>query len=417
MSKLMTSHDAPRKSGESSKAPLREWDLAMKDVIGGDDFSGAFKGLTNPPTPSGRPSLDPARQSFQSQLSKSKDQYIGGTSTASTETPSSVNSLLGTGSETLRLLSRPEGISMPETPEPAPSRRMPSPIQSTNSDDVFLTPTTTTSSTATTEIVAGQDTASTTPTSSSSFHVPPTSELKTPVVEQSLGLSPRSSLRLPQRSPNPFNTANSNASGNSSTGGGPSSPTHNPRISTLRSHYRQSLNRSPPTSAVSSPTTSLSNNPLNSGNLPTSLVRPSLDVAREIRRGSREFRSSRVQPRANASASEPALVSEKPSVAEDGLLATGGRDPYRTVRLVPSANSMLGMTERQSSTYSQPGSSSALSMSSTTDLTSSRYPSSTRMVIDPDEVESRAKEFSSKCWGEDESFLALDKIAEWLGGV
>ena len=35
---------------------------------------------------------------------------------------------------------------------------------------------------------------------------------------------------------------------------------------------------------------------------------------------------------------------------------------------------------------------------------------------DSGDVEARGKELASRCWAEDEDFLAKEKIAEWLGG-
>ena len=34
---------------------------------------------------------------------------------------------------------------------------------------------------------------------------------------------------------------------------------------------------------------------------------------------------------------------------------------------------------------------------------------------DTADIESRGKELATRCWEEDEEFLAKDKIAEWLG--
>jgi len=31
-------------------------------------------------------------------------------------------------------------------------------------------------------------------------------------------------------------------------------------------------------------------------------------------------------------------------------------------------------------------------------------------------MDTRGKELAARCWGEDEEFLAREKIAEWLGG-
>ena len=34
-----------------------------------------------------------------------------------------------------------------------------------------------------------------------------------------------------------------------------------------------------------------------------------------------------------------------------------------------------------------------------------------------EELDERAREFATKCWNEDDTFLAKEKIAEWLGGT
>ncbi|KAG5645208.1 hypothetical protein DXG03_006726 [Asterophora parasitica] len=57
------------------------------------------------------------------------------------------------------------------------------------------------------------------------------------------------------------------------------------------------------------------------------------------------------------------------------------------------------------------------------DLALSRFSSTTQSTAglstgpeDSAEMETRAKELASRCWNEDEEFLAKEKIAEWLGG-
>ncbi|KAG6917832.1 hypothetical protein DXG01_000892 [Tephrocybe rancida] len=60
---------------------------------------------------------------------------------------------------------------------------------------------------------------------------------------------------------------------------------------------------------------------------------------------------------------------------------------------------------------------------SVNDLILTRFPSvahsaaqSTNLTEDTMDMETRAKELASRCWAEDEDFLAKEKIAEWLGG-
>ena len=112
----------------------------------------------------------------------------------------------------------------------------------------------------------------------------------------------------------------------------------------------------------------------------------------------------RVQHRSVASSSEPSLI---PAREDDNI---SGRDPKRTVRLVPSSTS-VGWPEAASPSLS-------LSMSSQTDLTEEigngkPLPPAREESLD---IEARAKDFAVKCWTEDEDFLAKEKIAELLGG-
>ena len=114
----------------------------------------------------------------------------------------------------------------------------------------------------------------------------------------------------------------------------------------------------------------------------------------------------RVQHRSIASSSEPSLIPAQRDEDKKG-------DAARTVRLVPSSTS-VGWPEAASPALS-------LSLSSQTDLTedtsTGRVSSSAASRDDPSDIESRAKELASKCWTEDEDFLARERIAEWLGGT
>ena len=49
-------------------------------------------------------------------------------------------------------------------------------------------------------------------------------------------------------------------------------------------------------------------------------------------------------------------------------------------------------------------------------ISSSHSPARTNPPEESTDINSRGKELASKCWAEDEEFLAKDKIAEWLGG-
>lgn len=95
----------------------------------------------------------------------------------------------------------------------------------------------------------------------------------------------------------------------------------------------------------------------------------------------------RVQHRSVASTSEPSLIN--PQKAFTLPSPTTGRLPEaaRTVRLLPST----------------PPRASAQAL--------------TRRGSDTEDVEARGKELGTRCWNEDETFLAREKIAEFLGGT
>ncbi|KAH9946988.1 hypothetical protein B0H21DRAFT_822341 [Amylocystis lapponica] len=98
---------------------------------------------------------------------------------------------------------------------------------------------------------------------------------------------------------------------------------------------------------------------------------------------SRESNRLRAQHRSAASNSEPSLVPNR----DDGR-----------------ALSVLSASSQQDLTAS--------------DLVVTRFASrnSPSKVEDSADLEARGKELASRCWAEDEDFLAKDKIAEWLGG-
>lgn len=115
----------------------------------------------------------------------------------------------------------------------------------------------------------------------------------------------------------------------------------------------------------------------------------------------------RVQHKSTASASEPALVPIRDEIRD--------RDHKHTVRLVPSSPS-VGWPETTSAI--------SVSISSQTDLTgedgfTSRKASSapSRDESSGADLDARGQDLATKCWTEDEDFLARDKIAEWLGGT
>lgn len=390
-------------------SPLGNWDLEMQDVIN-RSFSGSFNGLAPSPRKEGaRPHT--ARDRVLSNLVSKADQTrlkeaadgrpsissVSSSPTNPLRTPArnSTSVLVSTPDsiQSIRLVSPPRRASVPPTTADDDLHRVPSTSSTTPSSDVFLTPPSSANA-------------------SQTFVLPITSELLGPSPRQASGssqltfnssltvssstssellpsqmVSPRStSLRLPTRSPNPFGSSLSVQSRDQLT----TSPSPNPRVTTLRSHGR-SINTRPASATIVGPTS------------PRVSVEP---------RGSREYMRSRVQPRAAASASEPMLVGGHPptsgrlsaSMAEDG-----SRGDPRTVRLVSSSTSML---ERGSSSRPSP----PISLSSQTDVSLMRKPSNSH-TMDPEELDSKAKELAAKCWAEDETFLGKEKIAEWLGGT
>jgi len=534
----------PRQSKDSSQGPpqLRDWDIAMRNVLDADDFSGAFKGFTNPATPRKdrgkgaiesesrskqhlkhqqqpppRPSASDTRESDDVALSLTSVPRTSVSSTGSSATLSSMpvgsapllppggpppkEMLRLIGNPSLHLRHGPESVPLPDTGSNGSNvRPPPSPTLSTPSEDVFYDAESMRSSLSTgynaydaadgpkTPIAARLQIPSPSTTSSSGPSTPDgrlssgvSLEPRTPV------FSPRTSVRLPARSPNPFNPSGYAQQALASAGNQPStmkaaaastpalgSTTSNARaMPTLRSastgggHSRQSPSRS----------TIAGSNPISSAALTDAKSpRPgSLDV-RLPRSSGRDHSESvyPVQPRAVASSSDPILNSTgaladqartlTPSsnggstasatgyVGEDGAIlsqdasgTSSGGATNRTIRLVGAGASVASVgaisTASGSSggtggantlgsssiyTHSYAGASSAVSMSSysQTDLILSRYPSSSKMAqaaaagatADPEELEARAKVCAEKCWGEDETFVPSEKIAEWLGG-
>ncbi|SJK97632.1 uncharacterized protein ARMOST_00885 [Armillaria ostoyae] len=137
-------------------------------------------------------------------------------------------------------------------------------------------------------------------------------------------------------------------------------------------------------SPIVPPRTSSLQMPTRSGIGPTSFSSPRGRGSSPLR-GTPGSRGLRGMHRSTASSSEPSLI-------PDG-------DVARIISRAP-ANSQQDLT-----VY---------------DLSLSRYPSSSHSPArgdDPTDIESRAKDLATRCWHEDEDFLAKDKIAEWLGGT
>jgi PH/SEC7 domain-containing protein len=112
---------------------------------------------------------------------------------------------------------------------------------------------------------------------------------------------------------------------------------------------------------------------------------------------SRDLGRLRVQHRSAASSSEPSLIptGDGASVREQSL----------SIRLVPSSQRVISwntVSPTRNLGFQQDLSISDLSQANGED-------GSSDMAV-------RGKELASRCWAEDEQFLAKEKIAEWLGG-
>ncbi|KAF8893380.1 hypothetical protein BD779DRAFT_1046084 [Infundibulicybe gibba] len=151
----------------------------------------------------------------------------------------------------------------------------------------------------------------------------------------------------------------------------PPSPIVPPRISSLQTPVRSS---SRPHSIGSPRTTSPRHG--------TSPLRSRTGGSGGVGHNPRDAARLRIMHRSTASSSEPSLI---PS-GDDGVLSPGRRSSQQDLTV--------------------------------NDLTLARFPSSSRPFVADEntDMETRGKELASRCWNEDEDFLAKDKIAEWLGG-
>jgi len=114
--------------------------------------------------------------------------------------------------------------------------------------------------------------------------------------------------------------------------------------------------------------------------------------------GSRDSPNSRIHHRSTASNSEPSLIPHDDPPT---------RDDSQRVRLVPSVGSSFSRSETVSPiTPPDIGSTGDLVVLSGSDAIPGEEP----------DIDSKAKSLASRCWAEDEEFLAKEKIAEWLGG-
>lgn len=113
---------------------------------------------------------------------------------------------------------------------------------------------------------------------------------------------------------------------------------------------------------------------------------------------SRDSYRSRIHHR-TASSSEPSLI----SAGDEARV----RERSNSIRLVSHSNAM----------------SPTLAVSSHQDLITNdlRHPSNPSLSPatgdENSDIEIRGKELASRCWAQDEEFLAKEKIAEWLGGL
>jgi PH/SEC7 domain-containing protein len=125
----------------------------------------------------------------------------------------------------------------------------------------------------------------------------------------------------------------------------------------------------------------------------------------------------RVLHRSTASSSEPSLISavddararvhasSSSSTTLDLAPSTGDFDSLLARAAAGSAGSTIAL-RRGSEPYTSPDSANFVT-SSTPLITNDEL---------PDDMEARGKELASRCWNENEDFLAKEKIAEWLGG-
>lgn len=107
----------------------------------------------------------------------------------------------------------------------------------------------------------------------------------------------------------------------------------------------------------------------------------------------------KMHSRSQASASEPALL---------GMLgpktnAVASGSPGTTVRLVSSTDQSVSTGQWRGSVDPNPH--------------SNLPPVPNTQAGSGDDIESRGNELATRCWDEDNTFLAKDRIAEWLGGA
>jgi len=185
----------------------------------------------------------------------------------------------------------------------------------------------------------------------------------------------------------------------------------------LEAKYTQS---SPGTSPIVPPRTTSLQTPVRSTSRPSSVSAPRVSASRPgfspltIQSGStyglpsqsrRDSARLRVQHRSTASSSEPSLIP-----IGDGARV---REHIHSILLIHSPNSI---SFRYTVSPTLMSSQQDLTVN---DLTLTHFPSSNRSTTRGEEstdMDTRGKDLASRCWHEDEEFLAKDKIAEWLGG-
>ncbi|KAF8161062.1 hypothetical protein B0H34DRAFT_673104 [Crassisporium funariophilum] len=116
----------------------------------------------------------------------------------------------------------------------------------------------------------------------------------------------------------------------------------------------------------------------------------------------------RIVHRSTASSSEPSLV---PSAAKDDARVCEPLD-IPSIQVGSMLNARMGLV-------SSPRSTSSPNDLASPDSTSTPFSGASTPIItgeEPVDMETRGKELATRCWNENEEFLAKEKIAEWLGG-
>ncbi|KAF9461278.1 hypothetical protein BDZ94DRAFT_822072 [Collybia nuda] len=156
-------------------------------------------------------------------------------------------------------------------------------------------------------------------------------------------------------------------------------------------------------------------------NLPSPIVPPrssSLQISRSTTRpesiGSPRGISSRHPTSPLRSRSGPTSSFPSPNPRDNSRLRTLHRSTASS-----SEPSLISTGDDTRNPVAPPRTSSQQDLT-VNDLTLARFSSHSTAIVSPGDeaadMDSRGKELASRCWNEDEDFLAKEKIAEWLGG-